>query len=71
MPAKKVQYVSGYILANVPASQFTLTWQTCYLDSCVIYHSFFVEEFLSGVGKGETTMNVSWNAGAVSTSTKG
>ena len=36
-----------------------------------MYHTFFIEEFLSDVHKGDTTMNVSCNAGTVSTNTKG
>ena len=60
----------GSVLANVPVRRFTLTWWKCYLDSCVTYHSFFVEEFLCDMKEGKLTMSSSCNAGTVSTNTK-
>ena len=59
------------ILIELPTDRFTLDWWKCYLDSCATYHTFFIEEFLADVHKGETTMNGSCNAGTVSTNTKG
>ena len=59
------------ILIELPTDRFTLDWWKCYLDSCATYHTFFIEEFLADVHKGDTTMNGSCNAGTVSTSNKG
>ena len=59
------------ILIKIPNDRFTLDWWKCYLDSCATYHTFFIDEFLANVHKGETTMNVSCNSGTVSTNTKG
>ena len=36
----------GYILVNVSVRHFTLICWKCYLDSCVAYRSFFIEEIL-------------------------
>ena len=57
------------ILIKLPTDRFTLDWWKCYLDSCATYHTFFIEEFLADVNKGDTTMNGSCNAGTVSTNT--
>ena len=59
------------ILIKLPTDIFTLDWWKCYLDSCSTYHTLFIEEFLSDVHKGDTTINGSCNACTVSTNTKG
>ena len=48
-PVKKARPTSnkdGSVLTSIPTRWFTLMWWKYYLDSCVVYHSFFVEEFL-------------------------
>ena len=61
----------GPVLENGPGRRFTLTWWKCYLDSCVSYHSFFMEEFLRDIREGKSTMKGSYNTGTVLTNTKG
>ena len=59
------------VLAKLHTDQFTLDNWKCYLDSCAIYHTFFVREFLDRVSSGKKAMNGSCNAGAVTTNTSG
>ena len=44
------------ILIELPTDRFTLDWLKCYLDICATYHTFFIEEFLANVHKGDTTL---------------
>ena len=61
----------GPILVNGPGGRFSLMWWKCYLNSCVSYHSFFMQKFLRDVREGKSTMEGSCNAGTVLTNTKG
>ena len=51
----------NHILIELTTDIFTLYWWKCYLDSCATYHTFFIEEFLADVHKGDT--NPAWASG--------
>ena len=63
--------MEGTALINRKGDKSTLCWWKCYLDSCVSYHTFFSEEFLTDVEESDATMTGRCNAGTMVTKMKG
>ena len=58
-------------MALLQSRRNTLDRWKCYLDSCALYHTFFVREFLKNIKEDGSTMDGNCNAGSVLLKEKG
>ena len=63
--------MDGTALINRKGNKHTLCRWKFYLDSCVSYHTYFSEEFLTDVEKSDSTMTGRCKAGTTFTKIKG
>ena len=61
--------VTAYV--NGKGSKCTLCWWKCYLDSCVLNHIFFSEEFLTDIEESNAKMTSRHNSRTKVTKMKG